>query len=468
MRTQRWLFILFLAFVTLFLAACGDDDNDHNQVIPAAPAGVTATGGFQQATISWDAVNGATSYNIYWSTTAGVTPASGTQIADATSPYVQMGLTAGTTYYYVVTAVNSAGESDPSDEVSAIPTNVPTVPVAPTAVTATGADGQVTISWNAVADATSYNIYWATSTGVTPATGTPIANATTPFVQTGLTNGTTYYYVVTAVNATGEGPPSTEVSATPTTAATVPAAPTGVTATAGDGQVTISWPAVSGASSYNIYWATTTGVTPATGTLIANATSPYVQTGLTNGTTYYYAVTAVNSAGESNPSSEVSATPASAAVLPIAPAGVTATPGAGQVTISWAAVTGASSYNIYWATTTGVTPATGTPIANASSPYVQTGLTAGTTYYYVVTAQNSAGEGNPSSEVSATPTAALDGVALYGTYCAGCHGALASTSIVNKTVSGINSAISNISAMNSLSSLTAAEIQAISDALLAP
>lgn len=89
-----------------------------------------------------------------------------------------------------------------------------------------------------------------------------------------------------------------------------PSAPTGVTATAGDGQVTISWSAVSGATSYNIYCSTTSGVTKTTGTEISNATSDHTHTGLTNGTTYYYIVTAVNFQGESVESAQVSATPA--------------------------------------------------------------------------------------------------------------------------------------------------------------
>src|SRR3990170_871293 len=95
--------------------------------------------------------------------------------------------------------------------------------------------------------------------------------------------------------------------APPTTA---PAAPVNVTATAGNNQVTVTWDAVPGATSYNIYWSTTAGVTKTTGTQISGITyTSYTHTGLTNGTTYYYVVTTVNSFGESNESSEVSATP---------------------------------------------------------------------------------------------------------------------------------------------------------------
>ena len=61
-----------------------------------------------------------------------------------------------------------------------------------------------------------------------------------------------------------------------------PSAPTGVSATAGDAQVSLSWTAESDATSYNVYWATTSNVTTASGTKVTGATSPYVQTGLTN------------------------------------------------------------------------------------------------------------------------------------------------------------------------------------------
>lgn len=89
-----------------------------------------------------------------------------------------------------------------------------------------------------------------------------------------------------------------------------PAAPGGVSATAGNTQNTITWSASSGATSYNLYWSTTTGVTTSNGTQITGVTSPYTHTSLTNGTAYYYIVTAVNATGESVASSQVTATPA--------------------------------------------------------------------------------------------------------------------------------------------------------------
>jgi len=268
------------------------------------------------------------------------------------------------------------------------------IPVPPTGLSATAGDRQISIGWNSVTGATSYNLYWSTANGVTKTTGTKISNVTSPYVHTGLTNGTTYYYVVTAVNSNGESRESPQVSAVPGSISS----PIGVTATPGERQISIGWNSVPEATSYNLYWSTTKGVTKTSGTKISNVTNPYVHTGLTNGTTYYYVVTAENTHGESRESSEVSASPATA---PSPPTGVTASSGVGQVTIAWSSATGATAYNIYWATTSGVTKSTGTKISNVTSPYVHTGLSDGTTYYYVVTATNSYGESAESSEASA-------------------------------------------------------------------
>jgi alpha-tubulin suppressor-like RCC1 family protein len=183
-----------------------------------------------------------------------------------------------------------------------------TVPSPPTGVTAAPGNAQVTVSWSPESAVTSYNIYYSTSSGVTTTNGTKITGAASPYLQTGLTNGTTYYYVVTAMNANGESTTSPQVSAQPMAA--LPPAPTGVAATPGNAQVTISWSPVSGATTYNIYWSTTSGVGTA-GTKISGATSPYLQTGLSNGTAYFYVVTALNSAGESAASVQASATPSS-------------------------------------------------------------------------------------------------------------------------------------------------------------
>ena len=177
-----------------------------------------------------------------------------------------------------------------------------TVPLAPSGLTATAGNAQVSLTWNASSGATSYYVKRSTTSGG-PYTqiGTPTA---TNYTDTGLTNRTTYYYVVSAVNSAGESANSVEVSATPNAP---PAAPTGLTASAGNAQVSLTWNASTGATSYHVKRSTTSGG-PYTQIGAPTATN-YTDTGLTNGTPYYYVVSAVNSAGESANSSQASATP---------------------------------------------------------------------------------------------------------------------------------------------------------------
>src|ERR1019366_201038 len=116
----------------------------------------------------------------------------------------------------------------------------------------------------------------------------------------------------------------------------------------GNGQVGLSWSASSGATSYNVKRSTTSG--GAYTTIGSPATASYTDTGLTNGTTYYYVVSAVNTAGQSANSSQVSATPQPA--IPPTPTNLTAaTAGNGQVGLSWSASSGATSYNVKRSTT---------------------------------------------------------------------------------------------------------------------
>jgi hypothetical protein len=179
---------------------------------PTSPVGVTAAAGDGQNTISWANVAGAAAYNIYWSTTADVTPLNGIIIPNVSNPYIHTGLTNGVAYYYVITAVDAIGESAASTLVTATPAPPPSVPLG---VIAAAGNKQNTISWANVAGAAAYNIYWSTTADVTPLNGIIILNVSNPYIHTGLTNGTAYYYVVTAANASGESAASAQVTATP-------------------------------------------------------------------------------------------------------------------------------------------------------------------------------------------------------------------------------------------------------------
>ena len=112
-------------------------------------------------------------------------------------------------------------------------------------------------SRNGSVGATSYNVYRGTSAGGESGTAIATGLTNTNYTDNTVTNGTTYYYKVAAVNTGGTSSLSNEASATPKVVP--PATPTSPTATGGFGTVSLSWGASQGATSYNIYRGTTAG-----------------------------------------------------------------------------------------------------------------------------------------------------------------------------------------------------------------
>jgi fibronectin type 3 domain-containing protein len=272
-----------------------------------------------------------------------------------------------------------------------------TAPATPSGLQATAGNAQVSLTWNTDSGATSYNVKRAT-VGGGPYTQVAAPSATS-FTDTGLTNGAKYFYVVSAVNYSGESANSPEVSATPTAPVTAPAAPAGLTATAGNAQASLAWNASIGATSYHLKRSATSGGPYAQ--VAAPAATSFIDANLANGTTYFYVVTALNSAGESSNSSQATATPMAPAQPPAAPTGLVASSGNAQVSLTWNISNGATSYHVRRSTTSGG------PYSQIAAPtstsFTDTGLANGTAYFYVVSAVNSAGESPNSSQATATP-----------------------------------------------------------------
>ncbi len=179
-----------------------------------------------------------------------------------------------------------------------------TLSAVPSGVTATPGNSQVTLRWSAASLATSYRVMRSTKSGG------PYSQIAAPtwngFTDVSVDNGTTYYYTIQSADSSGESARSAQVSATP--AATVSGAPTGLTAEPGNSQVVLRWSAVSNATSYHLKRSTSSN--GAFSEIAAPTWEGYTDTGVTNGDTYYYAVSAITSSGESANSSVASAKPA--------------------------------------------------------------------------------------------------------------------------------------------------------------
>lgn len=446
---------------------------------PAAPTGLNASPGNGQVSLTWNAVSGAASYVIYRETTFYGEESQENALLDSTPPYqtgitgtsfTDTGLSNGTTYYYEVEAVNSGGSSGFSAIASATP-STGQVPAVPTNLTATAGDSQVSLTWNAVPDATGYNLYRGTSSGGEVLYLSNISSNS--YLDISLPNGTTYYYQVTAVNDAGESGRSSEVSATPLATANLVQDPgfedqntsgnliapwsvndpsgeaIGVedagTAHTGSKEAYFYQPG-SGTAFSDVYQIVS--VTPYTNYTLSGwfdnndtssftggefgvqtnggstvAETPIPEIGPGNSSASYQQLTLTFNSGANTslvvfggyapePGSWMHMDDISLIGQPPAtPTGLTATAGNGQVTLSWTAVSGAASYNIYRGTSSGseVLYQSGVTSNASTAPlavFTDTAASNGVTYYYQVTAVNAYGESGKSSEVSGTPQAA--------------------------------------------------------------
>ncbi|MGA2780466.1 MAG: fibronectin type III domain-containing protein [Smithella sp.] len=419
--------LLLFSFLIVSLFACSSNDSTAPAPLPPSIVGMQlrADAGDKEVTLDWKMLADATSYNIYFGTTSSNLTRISTTPAVLIGPrYTVTSLTNGTKYYFALSAVNANGESDLSSIISAVP-NAPPPPAAPTNIRANPGDKKVTVSWNVVPGASSYNLHCidvllGTSIITLSGSASPyVVNTVTWNVGTAtettaeLQNGMPYPYIFRLMAETAESGSSTEVLATPGTASTDTelggAAATTVTATVTAGtsnKVTISWdplPSETPYTSYNLYYYPTSASSPTTripefknGSVVSGPT-------LTDGTSYSFYLTAVTA---SSASFLVTATP-SATLPPAAPTLSSPTPGNGNVTLTWTAVTGATSYNIYWSTLPDVTKTVGAAtIGLLPTPPPLTAtvtLVNGTKYYFVVTAVNANGESMESNEVYTTP-----------------------------------------------------------------
>jgi hypothetical protein len=199
--------------------------------LPAAPANVTATAGNQSAVVSWTAPsNGGSPITSYTITPYVGAVAQTPAIINGTPPQTTAnvtGLTNGTAYTFTVTATNGVGAGPASAASSAVTPVAPTVPAAPTGVTATAGNASATVSWTAPANGGSPITMYTVTPYLAGVAQTPTqVSASPPLTSTtvsGLANGSSYTFTVSAANAVGAGPPSAASSPVTPAAATAPA-----------------------------------------------------------------------------------------------------------------------------------------------------------------------------------------------------------------------------------------------------
>ncbi|MDR0877938.1 MAG: fibronectin type III domain-containing protein [Treponema sp.] len=305
-------FTLALIFSVLVLA-CETSFDPDGSIPLAGPAKVQVTAKDGALVLQWTKVSPAQGvvpkYEVYYST--GSNPASAEKWELVTAGEILLvtstitGLTNGTPYYVWVKAVYAnIGESN---FIQGYGIPIPP-PAAPGALTVYPGEEMLEVTWAAVTNAFTYEVYYS-STGKPPdeeeTAGTMITVSGAGIVISGLNNGTSYTVWVRSVNTAGNSPGYASTSGTPTAAASVPAAAPGtITVTPGAGKLTLTWDQVHGVPQYKLYYNTinsTSGTTEVSATISASAPAVTADiTGLNNGTTYYVWVRSWNSRGGSS------------------------------------------------------------------------------------------------------------------------------------------------------------------------
>ncbi|NVM31115.1 MAG: PQQ-binding-like beta-propeller repeat protein, partial [Candidatus Helarchaeota archaeon] len=356
-------------------------------------------------------------YRIYREIFSGFTPGSGNFIVETVEiSYRDTGLTDGQPYYYRVRAIDEVpNEGSPSDELYGVPhDSMPPAKVRGFTQTIVSPD-TISLSWtaNTEPDLANYKVYRSTTSGFTPGAVYLIACPTTNYyLDSGLIEGQTYYYRITAVDEVpNEGTPSDEANGRPPPV-DPPAKVTGVSiSVVPEGNaLSLSWTANTepDLANYKVYRSMTPGFIPSLGNFVATSmTNTYLDTGLTDDLTYYYRISALDEVpNEGTPSDQASGTPhdscAPEKVLGVSIA-VIAT--GNQLNLTWTASTAADfvRYNVHRSTTSGFTPSGATLIASpATYQYLDSGLTDGIIYYYRISAVDEVpNEGSYCDEISA-------------------------------------------------------------------
>lgn len=175
------------------------------------PGGLAASAAGQSVNLNWTAEPHATSFNIYQGTQSGREGSAPVQSGLTATSASVAGLQYGQTYFFTIGAESAIGASGQSNEA-----RVTIVPAQPASLSASAGNGSATLTWTTATGAITYNVYQGSSSGAESAQPVQTGRCGLTTTITGLTNGTTYYFKVAAVDAGGASVKSPEAQATPT------------------------------------------------------------------------------------------------------------------------------------------------------------------------------------------------------------------------------------------------------------
>ena len=347
----------------------------------AAPAISSAAGGSGKATIKWGAVTGASGYAVYMAASANGTYSKLTTVSSSTLSYTKTGLSAAKTYYFKVRAYRKGEGVNVYSSYSAAK-SAGTAPAVPQISALTGGTGKITLSWKDVSGESKYEVYRATSEKGTYSRIATLNANTTSYTNSGLSAAKTYYYKIRAYR-TVNGANVYSSFGSVKYGTTAPSVPAITSAAGGTGKITVKWKAVTGASGYALYMATSASGTYSKVAALGSSTLSYTKTGLSAAKNYYFKVRAYRTSGGANVYSGYSSA-VSGGTATATPQISAVTGGTGKVTLTWKDVSGESKYQVYRATSEkGTYSRIATLNANTKS-YTNTGLSAAKTYYYKV------------------------------------------------------------------------------------
>jgi len=393
--TSVFVLLVSLLFSSLLISCKPPVDESPSVTPPGSPGIPTVISGDGSLLLSWDAVDHAVSYDVWFA------PDSDSEqlfIEELDALEIEItGLVNGQNYSVWIVAVNSGGKSAPGTKAQGMPLRIPDAPDSPSV---DWGDSFLSLSWDAVDLAETYEVWVGTSDQSGDAELSADDLTELQYTVNGLTNGQIYYLWVRAENSKGVSDFSPYGSETPKMA--IPNEPDQPSVSAGANKVDLSWTAVPGAETYEIWFGTTSSSDDATlfegditGTTLS--ISP-----LDNDTEYYFWLKAKNSTGTSGFSPSVSATPTLA--IPERP---TASSGFGDIQLTWSALSEVLGYELWYAQTDDADQAVQYGSTLTEESLLIEGLNIGTTYYFWLKGVYSQGTSGFSPSVSATPTLAI-------------------------------------------------------------